>query len=280
MSINTSKLLTRSLVGAMGLGVALLGIPQSAKAATVNAGTDYVITPVGGATYYFEDTPLGAGLVPVSFEGLPIGTPTMSPPDGGFSGNADTVINRLSNVNATASGETTPIEIVGLSLQSLAVNGFDVFVGLQKYRNNTISSGTMTIRDDGVNKTWDSSFTINGVAIFAPVGTLTPTGTDFVRELVEGCDTVGINYQCENFTKGPFTANNEPWSDTPGLGQLTGANLVSADPSNFFLTGTVIHDAGDGVIHTIDPKVPEPSTSAGLVLLGLGSLFGLKRKNK
>lgn len=279
MFINTTKLLTRSLVTAMGLGVALLALPEGAQSAAifVNAGTDYVITPPGGGTFFFEDTPLGPGFVPVSFEGLPIGTPTTSNPDGGFSGLADTVINRLDSVDLTTSSEgVTALEIVGLSLQSLDVNGWDVFVGLQKYRNAVESTGTMTIRDDG---TWDSVFDINGVAIFAPANTLIATGTDFVRGLVENCDQA-TNYQCENFTKEGFEANNEPWTNIPLSG--TGENLVEPSlPNNFFLTSTVIHDAGDGVIHIIEPiPVPEPSTSAGLILLGLSSLFGFKRKSQ
>jgi hypothetical protein len=285
-SFSPPNLLSRSLIGALGLGVALLGLPQSAKAFTVNQGTDYLVTPSGGAAFTFD---LGGGtIVPVSFGGLAIGTPTATPPDGGYSGKADTVVNRLQDVDATPTGGTTLLEIVGLSLKSVApvtIGGanYDVFAGLQKYLNGTTSTGEMTIRDTGGanGKTWNSSFTINGVAIVAAAGTLIPTGTDYVKGLIQGCGTA-TNYQCILFDKGPFVATNEPWSDVPSLGQLQGANLVQPGlAQNFYLTGTAIHDAGDGIIHTVQP-VPEPTILGSLAALGFGAALQKKwgKKNQ
>jgi len=208
------KAVSHSLIGSVGIGIALCGLTPSAEAVTVNRGTDYVVTPSGGALFNFVDPFPGIGVVTVSFQGLPIGTPTTTPPDGGDLGSADTVINRLQDVDATATGGTTPLEIVGLSLRSVApVNiggtNYDVFAGLQRYLpgNGTLSTGSMTIRDTGgVNgKTWDSSFTINGVAILATAGTLTPTGTDFVKGLIGGCPSA-TTYTCIIFSKGPFEA--------------------------------------------------------------------------
>ena len=282
-SFSSSSLLSRSLIGAVGLGVALLGLPQSAKAFTVNRGTDYLHTPSGGAEFTFD---LGGGtLAPVTFGGLAIGTPTATPPDGGFSGIADTVVNRLQDVDATAGGITS-LEIVGLSLQSVApvtIGGanYDVFAGLQKYYNGTTSTGSMTIRDTGGanGKTWDSSFTINGVAIVAAAGTLTPTGTDYVKGLIQGC-TTATNYQCLLFTKGPFEATNEPWTSS---GEDQGANLVQPGlKQNFFISSTqlVNHDAGGGVFHNV-VAVPEPLTILGsLAALGFGTVFEKKRGKK
>jgi hypothetical protein len=286
-SFSPPNLLSRSLIGAVGLGVALLGLPQSAKAINVNRGTDYLVTPSGGAVFNFD---VGGGLVPVTFGGLAIGTPTATPPDGGYSGIADTVVNRLQDVDATPTGGTTPIEIVGLSLKSVApvtINGanYDVFAGLQKYLNGTTSTGEMTIRDTGGanGKTWDSSFTINGVAIVAAAGTLIPTGTDYVKGLIQGCGTA-TNYQCILFDKGPFVATNEPWSDVPSLGQLQGANLVQPGlEQNFYLTVPAIHDAGDGIIHTVQPQpVPEPTILGSLAALGFGAALQKKwgKKNQ
>lgn len=287
-SFSPPNLLSRSLIGAVGLGVALLGLPQSAKAFTVNQGTDYLVTPSGGAAFTFD---LGGGtLVPVSFEGLAIGTPTATPPDGGYLGIADTVVNRLDDVDATPTGNKTSLEIVGLSLKSVApvtINGanYDVFAGLQKYLNGTTSTGEMTIRDTGGanGKTWDSSFTINGVAIVAAAGTLIPTGTDYVKGLIQGCGTA-TNYQCILFDKGPFVATNEPWSDVPSLGQLQGANLVQPGlEQNFYLTVPAIHDAGDGIIHTVQPQpVPEPTILGSLAALGFGAALQKKwgKKNQ
>jgi hypothetical protein len=292
-SFSPPNLLSRSLIGAVGLGVALLGLPQSAKAFTVNRGTDYVVTPSEGAVFNFVDPLPGAGTVTVKFGGLAIGTPTATSPDGGYLGKADTVINRLDDVDLTnATSGITDLEIVGLSLQSVApvtINGanYDVFAGLQKYLNGTTSTGEMTIRDTGGanGKTWDSSFTINGVAIVAAAGTLTPTGTDYVKGLIEGC-TTATNYQCLLFDKGPFVAIHTPihplpWSDVPSLGQFQGDNLVVPGlEQNFYLTGTAIHDAGGGTIHTV-VSVPEPLTILGaLTAFGFGAAFKRKRDNK
>jgi hypothetical protein len=293
-SLSPPNLLSRSLIGAVGLGVALLGLPQSAKAFTVNQGTDYLVTPSGGAVFNFVDPLPGAGTVTVNFGGLAIGTPTPQPnppnppnPDGGFLGKADTVVNRLDNVSE--SGGTTPIEIVGLSLQSVnpvSINGanYDVFAGLQKYYNGTTSTGTMTIRHENSDSaptqgTWDSSFTIKGVAIVATAGTLIPTGTDYVKGLIQGC-TTATNYQCLLFSKGPFEATNEPWTSS---GEDEGVNLVQPGlKQNFFISKTqpVIHDAGGGVIHTV-VGVPEPLTILGsLTAFGFGAAFKRKRNNK
>jgi hypothetical protein len=287
-SFSPPNLLSRSLIGAVGLGVALLGLPQSAKAFTVNRGTDYLVTPSGGAVFNFVDPLPNTGVVTVNFGGLAIGTPTAAPPDGGYLGIADTVVNRLQDVDATATGNTTSLEIVGLSLKSVApvtINGanYDVFAGLQKYLNGTTSTGKMTIRDTGGanGKTWDSSFTINGVAIVAAAGTLTPTGTDYVKGLIEGC-TIATNYQCLLFSKGPFEATNEPWTSS---GEDEGANLIPPAPGlpqNFFISKTqpVVHDAGGGVIHTV-VGVPEPLTILGsLTAFGFGAAFKRKRDNK
>ena len=290
-SFSPPNLLSRSLIGAVGLGVALLGLPQSASSSTlVNRGTDYLVTPSGGAVFNFVDPLPGAGVVTVNFGGLAIGTPTATPPDGGYLGIADTVVNRLDDVDATPTGGTTLLEIVGLSLKSVApvtIGGanYDVFAGLQKYLNGTTSTGEMTIRDTGGanGKTWDSSFTINGVAIVAAAGTLIPTGTDYVKGLIQGCGTA-TNYQCILFDKGPFVATNEPWSDVPSLGQLQGANLVQPGlEQNFYLTGTAIHDAGDGIIHTVQPQpVPEPTILGSLAALGFGAALQKKwgKKNQ
>jgi hypothetical protein len=242
------------------IGAAVAFAPKPANAfVTVNRGTDYVVTPSGGATIFFNNSF-------VRFTGLPIGTPTASSPDGGFSGIADTVINRLSDVSAA--GNSTPLEIVGLSLQGTDYP--NLFVGLQKYLTGgggMLSTGNMTINES----TWSSSFTINGVLVEAPVGT-NPIGNDFVKGLIQTkCGTFG--FTCTNFTKGPFLASNEPYTLTPNPGVFTGPNLVQPGlDQNFFMTGVVIHDDGGGSIHTIVP------TPAPLPILGAGVAFSFSRR--
>jgi hypothetical protein len=259
---NPPNLLSRSLIGAVGLGVALLGLPQSAKAVSVFAGTDYVITPEAGAEINLPVFGL------VKFEGLPINT--------GVSGQADTIINRTENVPET--GGTTPLEIVGLSLRKLNVGNFDLFAGLQSYRGGTASTGSMTISHenldtDATQGTWDSSFTINGTVVVVPTGTLESNGqVDFVEGLVAGCGTLGY-YQCVDFTKGPFSAFDEPWTHEPLIGQITGPNLVGTDPTNFYLTGAVDHVSPDGGIHRVQPQ-PVPWETDALSVIGSTVLFG------
>ena len=295
-----SFMLGRSIIGAVGLGVALLGLPQSAKAFTVNRGTDYLVTPTNGAKFYFND--LGRF---VSFEGLAIGTPTATSPDGGFLGAADTVVNRLDDVEApylptlpvTAPPEdpnlpnlidgtlpannVTSIQIVGLSLQGTGSDAGKIFVGLDPAK---VSGGKMAIAHNQTNDIggiWSSYFDINGIAVVANDGvTLTPTGNDYVHNLIVDCGNAK-GYECIPFSKGVFQASDEPWSHDPSSGQFQGDNLVAPGlEQNFYLTGAVIHDAGGGIIHTVD-AVPEPLTILGaLTAFGFGAAFKKKRDKK
>jgi hypothetical protein len=307
-SFSPPNLLSRSLIGAVGLGVALLGLPQSAKAVNVFAGTDYVMTPSEGANIYFTD--LGRF---VSFEGLAIGTPTATPPDGGFSGKADTVINRLDDVEAPyylpslsssslingtlPANNVTRLQIVGLSLQGTGGDANKVFVGLDPAK---VSGGEMAIAHNQTDDTggiWTSYFGIHGMAVVANDGvTLTPTGNDYVRDLISNCGTVS-DYTCHPFSKGfqdftrtitldggsvgqedgtgnSFKSSDQPWSHTPTLAdQILGDNLVEpTNEQNFFLTQEAIHDTGDGT--TIHNVIPVPWETDALSVIGSTVLFG------
>jgi len=261
---------TVSVFGVVGLSaLATLGIVESASAVTVKAGRDLLFTPDGGATFFFED--LNAF---VEFNGLPI--------DPNNLGLTDTIALRLDDV--PESGGTTDLVIEELSLQSAApVNGQDVFVGLNP---NEQSTGTMTINHDSPGSTggtWSSSFDIHGIAIVAAQGLLTPSGAHFVEELIAGCPNAS-NYECIPFWKGPFVALNEPWTHAAPPGAI----IDPEDPDkNFFLDPEkpVIHDAGDGTIHTVtSTPVPEPTTILGSsIALGFGAFFkkqSSKKRNK
>ncbi len=268
-------------LGALGIALCLHTASPPAKAftAVVNQGTDYVVTPPEGARLTLP----GFGLI--QFTGLPIGTPTATPPSGGYSGSADTVVNRLDNIydNEIVTGGQTDLEIVGLSLVAknqfnpLDSSYYDIYAGLQKYYYSPASSmGVMTIKDSGLpgGKLWSSSFTINGVAVVVPVNTdtLIPSGNDYVKRLIEGCPSSSI-YTCHTFTKGPFTASDEPWSPTPLPGQFEGPNLVNPSlTQNFFLTSKVDHVAPDG-LHIIQPTpAPLPFLGAPVVMVYLRRL--------
>lgn len=262
------------------------------------------MTPPGGALYNF---PLpGGGFIPLSFGGLPIGKPTVGSPSGGFTGIADTVVNRKQPINV--SGDTTPIEIVGLSLQSDApVNyqgqTYTVYAGLQTYYPSAFlpdgvppdpykpeSLGTMTIRDQAPGgKTWDSSFMVKAVAFFVPTTTpISPTsGNNFIRTAIENFATKaqgeGEIYACDNtvytmithcafFTTGPFVATNEPWSPTPIGGQFMGPNLMGG-VDNFFLIQLVDHQAPNHNHKVIPSPAPLP-------ILGVSAAFASVRRLK
>ena len=126
------KALGHGLLASLGVGVLMAGNTPSAKA-IVYPGTDYLVTPPRGATYYYKLP--GGGILPFNFDGLPIGIPTpngalfspTAPPTGGpasqilnpfpppiglvtppnpngsysYSGIADTVVNRLTTVDPT-----------------------------------------------------------------------------------------------------------------------------------------------------------------------------------
>lgn len=139
--INTRlKPVTTGLIGAVGLGVALLGMPEMAKALDGPlAGTDYLITPDTGNTYY--NFPFGR----VEFRGVPT-----------FRSGSDTVAERLNDCVFDLTGMCEVEYIIReLELKSrnpieiLPNSGFfyDVFVNLDDSVVQT--SGTMTLGMDG-----------------------------------------------------------------------------------------------------------------------------------
>lgn len=295
-----------SSLATLGLGVIVAGFAAApAQALTANSGTDYLLTPTGGAKLVYDPAPPNGPTYVLPYSGLPILTPTPNgSPNGGYSGLADTVVNRLQTVDATPTGGVTPVEIVGLSLfaknVSLPIGGtYDTVAGLQKYYGNTAgggptSVGTMTIKGNlsGNPTTWDSNFTVKAIAFFAAPGSLglpndPYAGThsaDLVRNIIGGittaiptdisipyaCQSGAISGQCLLLSDKTFIAANEPWQTTGGAG---GINLVSALPQNFFISDQVNHDAGDGTIHTIG--VPGP-----LPILGLGAAITASRRLK
>ena len=294
-----------------GFGVILAGFSAAPAQAlpTANSGTDYLRTPTGGAKFVFNGS-----VIPYS--GLPILTPTPNgSPNGGSSGQADTVVNRLDTVVGNG---TTRLEIVGLSLFA-KFGQYHSVAGLQKYygtsQGNPLtlpveSIGTMAI-DTTTNK-WDSVFTVKAAAFFAAPGFADISQPDIARNIIQNITTPGgtpgnlyncqstyggsISGKCLLFEKTFFTAydSNNPalisdqianwlanptaltqnYSSTPLPDQLPGDNLVSALPQNFFISEEVQHDAGDGTIHTVDPRaVPGP-----LPILGIGAAFSFSRR--
>jgi hypothetical protein len=302
-----------------GFGVILAGFSAApAQALVANSGTDYLLTPTGGAKFVFDPPPAGEGdTFVMPYSGLPIlTTPSNGAPNGGFSGLADTVVNRKESVTASPAG-VTEIEVVGLSLFAKNVSlpspfggPYDTVAGLQKYYGNTAgggptSVGTMTIRGDlaGNPTTWDSIFTVKAIAFFSAPGTLgLPTNPyahpathlpDLVRNIIGGiitarpvdtsmpyaCQSGFIIGQCLLFDK-TFLASNEPWQTTPIPGQLLGDNLVIEPPNLTPLNQNFF--ISDQVQHDAGDgtiHTVDPAIVPGpLPILGLGASFSFSRR--
>ena len=254
-----TKSFSHGLLGSLALGVAL-ALSPTAKSATVYKGTDYLMTPIGGGTYNF-----GGSIGNVSFSGLPIG---------GTSGIADTIVNRLDNVLYPLG--ITPIEVVGLSLKADGPYYGKIFVGLNPAMASTGQMSIVHSSPGDVGGIWSSSFTIKGMAIIANDGiTLTPTGDNYISSLISNCSSeMLLNYTCMPFSKGTFTATNEPWKHDPGPSQIIGPNLVSSDPTNFYLESVVYHQAPDSEhIVCAFNCVPSP-----LPFLGVPTAYGFVRR--
>jgi len=199
----------------ISFGVILVGFSAApAQALTANSGTDYLLTPTGGARFVFD--PPGGPKVAIPYSGLPILTPTPNgSPNGGVSGLADTVVNRINSVTGIG---TTDLKIVGLSLFATnvglpGVGTYDTVAGLQKYYGNTAGGGPTSTGIMAINtltQKWDSAFTVKAVGFFAAPGTLglpndPYAGThspDLVRDIIQNIvtpgGTPGVVYDCES----------------------------------------------------------------------------------
>ncbi|MDJ0538386.1 MAG: PEP-CTERM sorting domain-containing protein [Microcystis sp. M53603_WE2] len=147
--INTRlKPVTTGLIGAVGLGVALLGMPEMAEAVDIKAGIDYLFTPKGSDTWvdFDRNGPNGR----TYFKGVPI-----------LPGGTDTAVKRLDDCHFDINGKcTVGLQFVSLNLESVKpVPDFGnqiVFLMLDDSHTQPVSS--MTIMDIGNNMaTWTNT---------------------------------------------------------------------------------------------------------------------------
>ncbi len=263
MNLAKQSLNARSLA-TYGFGVILAGFSAApAQALVVNAGTDYLRTP-SGSSYNFT-----LGGLPITFPviGLRIGTPTITAPDGGFSGVADTVVNRLDTVTTPG---TTNINVVGLSLRNespVSLPGLglaDIFIGLDPAN---ASDGIISYLNDSQ---FTAEFNIRPTVVIAPAGTLIPSGSNFIKNLISSCN--GASYTCLSPGTDKLIGSGK-WESTPSLGQFEGPNLVNASlPTNFYILSPFILNGGGNKSHGITP-VPGP-----LPILGIGAAFSFSRR--
>ena len=207
--------------------IAVFGVPQSVKAADINAGIDYLYTPEGSDTWtdFDQDGPMGR----TYFKGVP-----------NLTGGADTAVERKDNCNFDAMGKcTVGLQFVSLNLMSVnpvpEFNNQTVFLMLDDSQGpQPISS--MTLMDMGNMASWTNTLTFNWKLV---------------------------------------TSLNDPQAIILGRGTETfrGSGLGTYDDNGDFIVKEY-DDQAAYARHT--NKIPEPSTTAGLIFLGLGSLFGIK----
>src|SRR5437870_1937984 len=263
------------------IALAAFVLSIQASADTVNLGTDYLQTLPGT---FFNFTLPGLGTVPVPFMGNAIGP-----------GNTDTIVERLANATVTpgGAGDTIPIKLVALSLQSTSpvdVGGtfFNVFVTLDptKLSKNT---GFMTILENapGTGGTFSSIFTVFFQAKFVPVG----GGTGF---------SVFSSLVLQNGV--PGSGVGAAWISTfpPGFVQVTGpcgdqdANVHTGCPAGHLDFFPILikekHPSGAGrhvvrpacsLTEPCPPIVPEPATLTLFATgMGMTGLLGLRRRRR
>ena len=290
--INTRlKPVTTGLIGAVGLGVALLGMPEGAKASNIQAGSDYFISPAGFSTFVFNtdklNAQLGLGLppgleLPIALKGLPIGP-----------GATDTIVKRQRDAIFDTDDDgildvatvTIPIQMVALSLINVApvnINGFQYNL-LATLAPNTPTLGEMTITHQGqVGQPFDDSGTSQG------------TFTSFldVHYQVEftpinGGPAIGNFFDNLLLTQPGQGRDPAPWSHTPppnallvrsdGASQSANCHTLTGDcaDDDFFPLSLVLHQKGSPGFpngHGTIITVPEPSTVLGLIAVGLSSI--------
>lgn len=240
---------------------------QAAMAQTVQAGTD-LWASASPVTFNI------GGIGPVDFCGAPPVDPTVwGLPPGTDTGNADTVVERLSGADLSGGPATIPIEIVALSLTSCAPitvdfgggpNLWDVRVGLSQLGP---SQGAMVIQGGPSGGTFDSTFFVR------PVFTFTEVGNPLVNHVIDGQQLV-------------FWANNVPWSPVPPPGALLIPGPFGDPRVNFhvgappgmmdFFFPTPIPFGGNGGHWMVSNAVPEPAACVVLVT----GLMGLLRKRR
>lgn len=123
----------------------------------------------------------------------------------------------------------------------------------------------------------DSFFDVfSSVIIDSPSGPITLSTIDPVN--VEGDRTLqGVSPDII-IPKPPEFANSECLPSPP-----VAINYCGTGSTPLFFLDDPNQPAGIIIVaetHTVHPSVPEPSTTLGLLLLGLGSVFGLKRRDK
>lgn len=251
-SLISTQLVTRSLIGAVGLSaIALLGVSQSAKAVDMAKGFDYFLTPGNGTSSIVLPNIGIVSLVGTPFE------PEVSL--------ADTKLERLEDCTFVAGSCTVPLLIHELNLQSTEVVDLSPYglapsiVLIRLFGPQEI--GYIAINQS--NKTWEADLPVvadarladNTQIVVPGYGPLIFVGTAAGYELVgDGTYTSLEPFDAKGVFYGPI---------------ITDPSLLEPRPQEIHLTVPLDINA---------TSVPEPSAIIPLALLGLAGLWQLKHK--
>jgi len=243
---------TTTLLGIAGLSaIAVLGVPQSAKAADLVKGFDQFITFGNGNSSIVLPN---IGIVPL------VGTP-VNP----LLSSADTILERLEDCTFVDGSCTVPLIIHELNLQSvdpvdLSPYGLGTSTVLIRLEGEQ-ETGYITINQSP--KTWRANLPVEAIALF-------PDGTPIV---VPGFGPLEFYATAESeqlIGTGTYTSTKQFDAKGTFIGPfITDPSLSSPHPQE---------------IHEVIPlapnaaSVPEPSATVSLALLGLAGLRGLKKK--
>lgn len=274
-----SKSLTLITSGIIALGALLLSTSSRAQTYTVHSGYDLFQTNASGTSFggfQFQGDPLGTYQFPNPTNGQAFPSPVNV-------GNADTIMQRLNNVTASANGTgSTAIQLVALQLESTGTIPINVLGTIEQEHifatlaPGIASTGNMqiTFNSTGTGGTFSAQF---DVYMELHLGTLTGPAIDNV--FGAGSATTPILLQMT-------TTGTNAWSRTPPTGAevINGVNhdLDGSDTNqDFWQTGVVEHNANGAAHHATSPAfVPEASTFLGFGGLVAFSGLCLVRKRR
>lgn len=240
------KILNSTKLAVLGLSaIAFAGVTQSAQAADIRAGIDYLFTPEGSDTWvdFDQDGPMGR----TYFKGVPL-----------LQGGADTAVERLDDCHFDTDGKcTVGLQFVSLNLMSVKpVPEFgDQFVFLM-------------LDDDP-----------NGDGIPDPQPIREMTIMDMGNNMASWTNILEFNWKLvDDLPTGNPIVDPSTGEPIKGTETFIGSGIGTYDDEGHFFVKTY-DDQAAWARHT-DKPIPEPSTTAGLIFLGLGSLLGIKRNSK
>jgi len=250
--INTRlKPVTTGLIGAVGLGVALLGMPEMAEAIIIPRNPKYLFTPPNGNTFY---TIAGLGTIPL--KGNPLG---------GSFGQADTVLETLGNCDLVSQSSCVVDTVIrNLSLMSVDpvnIGGFNYTVNVSLNPNVTQGIGVMTINSIG---TWALSLPVSSVASFVPLNGGQPIANVLDTDTLTGTGT--------------WASSPQGTAPSPGSNSFCATGRIAGNNKQHGFVPFVPLDSS--LRSTCSPPVPEPSTVLGLIAVGLSSIVGFKGKKE